>query len=72
MAGRVHETLTNIGRRADAQLDRLAEHLPATPQPRADFGAYLPQAIAAARDNPRFARELADALHQLRTFGGPQ
>jgi hypothetical protein len=66
---KVTQTLRNINEQAGRQLDAMSAHLPPVEQPAMPFDEYLPLALAQARRDEKFARELAKSLHQAR-YGG--
>lgn len=66
----VSDTLTNSGQRAARELDRLSDRIPERKAPRMTFEQYLPQALAHAQRDEKFARELARALYDARQNGG--
>ena len=66
---KVLHTLRNINTQAGQQLDGMRAHLPPVEQPALPFEDYLPLALAQARHDEKFARELAKSLHQAR-YGG--
>lgn len=65
----VSDVLTNIGQRAERELDGLSDRLPQVKQPKMSFEEYLPQAMQYAQQDEQFARRLARAMHKARPRG---
>lgn len=70
MARQISDRMTGLAAQAGRRLDGLKEYYPPAKQPPMRFEEYLPQAIAYAQQDEKFARQLARALYTSHALGG--